>query len=47
MNEIKMQYEALKALAKEMMKSGNISEYFRLLNELNTLQLKPAMVKAK
>jgi len=37
MNELKKKYEAVKSLAKEMMKRGNVTEYFRLLNELTTL----------
>jgi hypothetical protein len=27
-------YQALKSLSKEMMKRGNVSEYYKLLNEL-------------
>ena len=45
MNELKIKYEAVKSLAKEMMKLGNVSEYFRLLNELNGLNLKMQTVK--
>jgi len=45
MNELKIKYEALKTLAKEMMKMGNVTEYFRLLNELNGLNLKMVATK--
>jgi hypothetical protein len=37
MNELKTKYEAIKSLAKEMMKLGNIAEYFRLLNEATAI----------
>lgn len=37
MNELKIKYEAVKSLAKEMMRLGNITEYFRLLNEATTI----------
>ena len=42
MNELKTKYDAIKSLAKEMMKLGNIAEYFRLINEaaaINKLML--------
>jgi len=37
MNDLKTKYEAVKSLAKEMMKLGNVAEYFRLLNEATAL----------
>ena len=37
MNELKTKYEAIKSLAKEMMKLGNIAEYFRLINEATAI----------
>jgi len=37
MKDLKIKYEAVKSLAKEMMKLGNIAEYFRLLNEATAI----------
>jgi hypothetical protein len=48
MNELKTKYEAIKSLAKEMMKLGNIAEYFRLINEataINKLMLSTRLVQ--
>lgn len=39
MNDLKIKYEGMKSLAKQMMKVGNLAEYFRILNEANKLQL--------
>ncbi len=36
-------YQAIKSLAKEMMKMGNITEYYKLLNEL--LVVKRQLIK--
>ncbi len=45
MKELKLKYESLKALSKEMMKMGNISEYFNLLTEMNLLQKSIVAIK--
>jgi len=45
MKELKIKYEALKSLAKEMMKTGNVSEYFRLISEISKLETSPVLVK--
>jgi len=45
MKDLKSQYNALKSLAKEMMKIGNVSEYFRLLNEMAHVQSKLVAVR--
>jgi hypothetical protein len=37
MKDLKIKYEAVKSLAKEMMKLGNIAEYFRLINEATAI----------
>ena len=37
----KTKYESLKSLAKEMMKRGNIDEYFSILNQILLIK-KPA-----
>ncbi|MCB9196668.1 MAG: hypothetical protein H6598_10635 [Flavobacteriales bacterium] len=34
------QYNSLKDLAKSLMTSGNISEYFRIISRANELQLR-------
>lgn len=47
MKDLKFNYEALKSLAKEMMKMGNVSEYFRILNEINSLQTSHILVNNK
>ena len=38
-----MKYQSVKSLAKEMMKIGNITEYYKLLNEL--LVVKRQLIK--
>ena len=43
MGKHKSRYQALKSLSKEMMKRGNVSEYYKLLNEL--LVVKSQLVK--
>ena len=45
MKELKNKYNAIKALAKEMMKLGNISEYLNLLKEANELKLELIRIK--
>ena len=43
MEKQKMKYQSVKSLAKEMMKIGNITEYYKLLNEL--LVVKRQLIK--
>ncbi len=45
MNELKSQLSALKSLAKQLMKIGNISEYFNTLKEVNALEMELNLVK--
>ena len=45
MKELKLRYENLRSLAKEMMKLGNIGEYLRILNEMSSVQLKLAVIE--
>lgn len=45
MKELINKYNAIKSLAKEMMKMGNISEYLKLLKEANDLKLEFIRVK--
>ena len=43
MENHKKKYQALKSLSKEMMKIGNVTEYYKLLNEL--LVIKSQLVR--
>lgn len=45
MKELKKQYEAIKSLAVEMMKIGNVSEHLRLLQQANELKLELVRIK--
>jgi hypothetical protein len=45
MNELKSNLATLKSLAKELMKIGNISEYFNTLKEVNALENQLLLVK--
>ncbi len=45
MNELKIQLSTLKSLAKELMKTGNISAYFTVLKEANSIENKLMLIK--
>ena len=45
MNELTTQLNALKSLAKELMKTGNIAAYFNVLKEANTIENKLMLIK--
>jgi len=45
MNELKSQLDILKSLAKELMRIGNISAYFNVLKEVNTIENKLMLIK--
>jgi len=45
MNELKSQLQILKSLAKELMKTGNISAYFNVLKEANSIENKLLLIK--
>ncbi len=38
MNDLKTQLNTLKALAKELMKIGNLHEYFHTLKQVNAIE---------
>lgn len=40
MNDLKTQLSTLKALAKELMKIGNLQEYFSTIKKVNKLEQK-------
>lgn len=45
MNELKSKLSTLKSLAKELMKMGNLSEYFNTLKEVNAIESQLFLVK--
>lgn len=45
MNELKSKLSTLKSLAKELMKMGNLSEYFNTLKEVNAIESQLLLVK--
>ncbi len=45
MNELKSNLATLKSLAKELMKIGNITEYFNTLKEVNAIESQLLLVK--
>jgi len=45
MKELKKQYEAIKSLAVEMLKIGNVAEHIKLLQQANDLKLQLVRVK--
>ncbi|MCB9188779.1 MAG: hypothetical protein H6599_05810 [Flavobacteriales bacterium] len=40
MEALETQYNSLKDLAKSLMQSGNLAEYFRIISRANQLQLR-------
>lgn len=45
MKELKRQYDAIKSLAVEMLKIGNVPEHIRLLQQANELKLELVRIK--
>lgn len=45
MNELKSKLTTLKSLAKELMKRGNLSEYFNILNQVNSIEKQMQLIK--
>lgn len=45
MNDLKTQIETLKSLAKELMKIGNLAEYFNTLKKVNKIENQLQLVK--
>lgn len=45
MNDLKTQLNLLKSLAKELMKMGNVAEYFNTLKKVNALENQLSLVK--
>lgn len=45
MNDLKTQLDILKSLAKELMKIGNLAEYFNTLKQANLIESQLQLVK--
>ncbi|MCT4582379.1 MAG: hypothetical protein N4A35_13275 [Flavobacteriales bacterium] len=45
MNDLKTQLNTLKALAKELMKIGNLQEYFLVIKKANSIEQQLQLVK--